>query len=130
MPRPRILLVEDDFTLRDLFVRILENASYDVIAAENGHVALRAVEAADPPFDLLITDSRMPVMGGAELISRIRAIHPAMRIIQATGDDRPVSPGVLLLRKPCMPADLVGAVRRVLSEDWAHPRRRDRIDPA
>ena len=124
------MLVEDDFTLRDLFVRVLEDAGYEVIAADNGRVALMALTSADPPFDVVITDSRMPVMSGPELIERIRATQPGIRIIQASGDDRPPARGVINLLKPFMPDELVAAVRRVLSPGWVPSRRRDDVDLA
>lgn len=69
----RILAVEDSPTVRQLIKLTLLDYDYDVTVAPNGAEALKLVETA--PFDLVVTDVNMPVMGGMEFIRSYRA-HP------------------------------------------------------
>jgi two-component system NtrC family sensor kinase len=58
-----------------------------VVLAEHGAAALEAI-AADPPYDLIITDLRMPELGGREMFERLKRERPevAERIVFSTGD--------------------------------------------
>jgi len=71
----RVLLVEDSDTLRFLFARVLESQAAEVREAADGQQALDALLDFEP--DLILTDLMMPVMGGIELIRRVRAM-PAL----------------------------------------------------
>ena len=66
----RILLVEDSDAVRDTTRRLLERAGYVVHAAENGAVALRRWHEVKGAYDLVVTDVRMPELGGVELAAR------------------------------------------------------------
>ncbi len=69
---PHILLVEDDEGIRDTLAECLAAERYRVTPAENGAVALERVRGGLRP-DLFLIDLVMPVMGGAELLERLRA---------------------------------------------------------
>jgi two-component system, chemotaxis family, sensor kinase CheA len=69
---PRILVADDQFTVRELQRSILGAAGYDVETACDGREALTAL-ATQGPFDLVVTDLLMPEMDGLELLSAIRA---------------------------------------------------------
>jgi two-component system, chemotaxis family, sensor kinase CheA len=69
---PRILVVEDSFTVRELQRSILEAAGYQVTTARDGGEALRIV-GRDPTIALVITDLEMPELDGLELTRAIRA---------------------------------------------------------
>ncbi len=69
---PRILVVEDSFTVRELQRSILETAGYQVVTARDGAEALR-VFGRDPLIKLVITDLEMPELDGLELTRAIRA---------------------------------------------------------
>lgn len=69
-PLYRILIAEDNEDSRIMVCSLLEKTGFEVYAAENGEEALAVWEKASP--DLLLTDLRMPVMDGSELIRRIR----------------------------------------------------------
>ena len=69
---PRILVVEDSFTVRELQRSILETAGYQVVTARDGAEALRVV-GRDPLITLVITDLEMPELDGLELTRAIRA---------------------------------------------------------
>ena len=82
----RILVVDDEPAQRFALRRIFERAGHEVIDAGEGAAALRAVRESPP--DLVVTDMMMPVMGGDELIRRLRA-EPAtagIPILAASGD--------------------------------------------
>jgi len=82
----RILVVDDEPAQRSILRRIFERAGHEVADAGDGAAALQAVGKSPP--DLVVTDMMMPVMGGAELIRRLRC-DPAttgIPILAASGD--------------------------------------------
>jgi CheY-like chemotaxis protein len=82
----RILVVDDEPAQRFMLRRIFERAGHEVADAGDGAAALRAVQEWAP--DLVVTDMMMPVMGGAELIRRLRC-EPAtagIPVLAASGD--------------------------------------------
>lgn len=79
----RILLTEDDASLRAFLSRALERAGHVVVQAESAYAALPYIEADD--IDLLLTDIVMPGMDGIELAQRARARLPELRIMFITG---------------------------------------------
>jgi CheY-like chemotaxis protein len=70
--RETILLVEDDPAVRRLFANALTRAGYRVHEARNGLEALKVFDTAGAGVDLVLTDMRMPYMGGAELTRHLR----------------------------------------------------------
>lgn len=117
-----ILVVEDDVTLRRVTKRMLEAAGYEVIAAENGDVALRLEEQHEGTIDLLLADLVMPLMGGFELVSIFGERRPDCSVILVSGyvDGIGDLPGRLedtvLLSKPYRPEKLYSAVRSLLDK--------------
>jgi two-component system, cell cycle response regulator CpdR len=79
----RILLAEDDDSMRQFLVRAIERAGYDVVAVDRGTAALPYI--ATGKFDLLLTDIVMPEMDGIELAQRAAALAPNMRVMFITG---------------------------------------------
>ncbi len=69
MPK-RVLIVDDDPTLRLLASRIIQRAGFEFGSVENGLLAIEAVHAG--PFDLILMDLQMPVLGGIEATHAIR----------------------------------------------------------
>jgi two-component system, chemotaxis family, sensor kinase CheA len=67
----RVLVVDDQFTVRELQRSILEAAGYQVVTANDGRAALQRL-TADADIDLVVTDLEMPEMGGLELLRRVR----------------------------------------------------------
>ena len=67
----KVLVVDDQFTVRELQRSILEAAGYRVETASDGHEALSRL-AADPRISLMVTDIDMPKMGGIELLRSLR----------------------------------------------------------
>jgi CheY-like chemotaxis protein len=71
-PRKPILLVEDDFSIRETLKYALESESYVVGTANNGREGLDYLRANSAPH-LVLLDFLMPVMGGAEFLQQLRA---------------------------------------------------------
>lgn len=69
----RILVVEDEDSVRKFVVATLVDCGYEVDAAEDGEEALEMIEETQTPFDLVITDVMMPVMDGPTFVSKARA---------------------------------------------------------
>jgi CheY-like chemotaxis protein len=108
------LVVEDDPGVRELLCLLLEDDGYTVYAAENGKVAA-CMLSRQPPPSLVLTDLRMPVMNGWELIDRLRHTDELAEVpvvvISAEPDGLAPS-GVRLLRKPFSALAVLEAVER------------------
>ncbi|HEY3457207.1 MAG TPA: sigma-54 dependent transcriptional regulator [Bryobacteraceae bacterium] len=78
----RILIVDDEESLRRVLQVQLENRGHEISLAKNGLEALALL--ADSPYDLVLTDLRMPGLSGLELLKRIRANHPGTEVILLT----------------------------------------------
>lgn len=78
-----ILIVDDDRTVVRLCQRLLERAGYQVLAVTDPLEGIRLL--AQREIDLLITDIRMPVMDGFELISQAKQMHPDLPVLVMTG---------------------------------------------
>lgn len=87
----RILIVEDDNELGELFQTVLNEFHYDVTLVFNGKEALNVMETQD--FDLLITDIMMPIMDGYELVELIRSVGYNMPILMISAKDQIVDKG-------------------------------------
>ena len=86
--RPAVLLVEDDFSLLDMFRRTLERAGFEVITATHGVTALSLF--GEMAIDVVVTDIQLPQMDGFELIRRLKQDSPNVPIIAISGmDDSP-----------------------------------------
>ena len=86
-PRPaRVLVVDDEPGVAELLQDLLEAAGHAVTTAASGAEALRCLQAE--PFDLIVSDLRMPDVDGAALWREVQARHPALarRVLFVTGD--------------------------------------------
>jgi signal transduction histidine kinase len=79
----KILLVDDEKDIRDVLRLALADFGYDVREAENGEDALRLFESAQPP--MILTDIKMPVMDGIELLQKVKQRNPETEVIMITG---------------------------------------------
>jgi len=74
----RILVADDEESIRDLCARVLTRAGYAVKTVSSGEDAVRTLEEA--AFDLLISDIRMPGMSGLEVLERTKTAYPHIRV--------------------------------------------------
>jgi excisionase family DNA binding protein len=81
--RPRVLVVDDEPSIRDLLSRTLDMAEYDVEVAPDGQSGVERLRLRD--FDLLIADLRMPGMDGLTLIREARRFRAGLKVIIITG---------------------------------------------
>jgi len=81
--RPRILVVDDEASIRDLLSKTLALADYDVDLAPDGRTALDRLRIA--PYDLLITDLKMPGVDGLTVIREGRRLRPDIPVVIITG---------------------------------------------
>jgi two-component system cell cycle response regulator CpdR len=115
----RILLAEDDDSLRGFLARALERAGYEVVACPDGETA---VEALDDYFHVLLTDIVMPGIDGIEVARVAAQRQPHLRIMFITGfaavalsaGDR-APPGAKVLAKPVHLREIVAEVERMIA---------------
>lgn len=79
----RILVVDDEKNIQDMLSRHFRLLGYEVLAAGNGKEALDIM--AEERFDVVISDIKMPVMDGVQLIREIRQQYPMTHCIMITG---------------------------------------------
>lgn len=115
----RVLVVDDEAPIRDTIGRALTASGYEVIMAANGREGAAALEQ-HAGVDLVVADLEMPELGGAEMVCRIRAARPDVKILYVTGfidklmDTRPLWEGEAFLEKPFTVIGLREAVSLLL----------------
>jgi PAS domain S-box-containing protein len=116
-----LLLVEDEAAVRTSARRLLERQGYTVVEARHGADALRIFEEGGRAIDLVLTDLVMPEMGGRELVERLRARHPAVKVLYMSGySERAVTvdgampPRTGFVEKPFTVEQLVRRTREIL----------------
>ena len=80
--QPRILVVDDDATFREMVSEFLQTRGYAVRGIGDGEAALALLR--EMAFDLLLVDLRMPRMDGIELIRRVKRLYPDVRFMVLT----------------------------------------------
>jgi two-component system cell cycle response regulator CpdR len=122
----RILLAEDDESMRLYLARALERVGYHVTSVDRGTAAVPLLEAES--FDLLLTDIVMPEMDGIELAQKAAIVAPDMRVMFITGFAAVAlkagrkAPDAKVLSKPFHLRDLVAEVDRLFQTEDQHGR--------
>ena len=122
----KILLAEDDSSMREYLARALERVGYAVRAVGCGTEAMPLLESE--AFDLLLTDIVMPEMDGIELAQKASVIDPAIRVMFITGfaavalQSGRAAPEAKMLSKPFHLKDLVAEVDRMFQTEDQHGR--------
>jgi two-component system cell cycle response regulator CpdR len=122
----KILLAEDDDSMRAYLARALERVGYAVDAVDRGTTAL--VRLGTESYDLLLTDIVMPEMDGIELAQKAALIAPEMRVMFITGFAAvalragKAAPEAKVLSKPFHLRDLVAEVDRLFQSEDQHGR--------
>lgn len=118
--RERILVVEDNDSVREVVSNLLKSLNYFVIEASSGQGALEIMQR-DEDFDLLFTDLVMPGgISGAELAVRMRQVKPGLKVLYTSGStgtvingNRKLTSGIIL-QKPYFKDALANTVRETL----------------
>jgi two-component system cell cycle sensor histidine kinase/response regulator CckA len=121
----RVLLVEDEPSVRMVAERALSRNGFIVCSATTAEEALRLIDA-EAPFALLVTDVVLPGMSGRDLSRRLTQHSPGLRVLFISGytqnmieHDGELDSDIHFLQKPFLPAQLVRAVRQVLADPGA-----------
>ncbi len=120
--RPRrILIVDDDESVRSLLRNTLPEVEYEILEAADGGEALRQFRAEAP--DLILLDWRMPEIGGSSVLDAVKDQHPQLPVIVLTSEVQEhhralaESLGVdAFITKPFSPLDLLETIERLLDE--------------
>ena len=116
----KILLIEDDSSVRQVAERVLIRAGFEVRAEDNAEAGRRLL-GEGRSFDLVLTDLVLPGMGGRELVDHVREAYPQVPVVVMSGyaegspgsrQDLPAEVG--FIQKPFTPDGLLQAVREGL----------------
>jgi len=126
-PRPSgrgtetVLVVEDDPQVRQVTLKALRAAGYQVLAAGRGEEALALLRGHQGEVDLVVSDVVMPGMSGREVADALRVLRPGLQVLFVSGYTQDaiahhgvLEEGVELLEKPFTPATLLARVRALL----------------
>jgi PAS domain S-box-containing protein len=116
-----ILLAEDDETMRSLTRKVLQEHGYTVLEADDGQSALECVQSHSGKIDLLLTDVVMRRMSGPELVERLSASHPDLKVVYMSGytgeliaEQEVLQRGLKFLEKPFTRTALLNAIHSTL----------------
>ncbi len=119
--RGRVLVVDDEESVRDLLRRTLEGAAYDVVTAADGQEALDKMSELE--IEVVLLDIKMPVMSGIEVLKQLTAYYPDTCVIMVTavGDAQTAVETMKLgaydyIIKPFKPAETVLTVQRAIEK--------------
>jgi two-component system response regulator HydG len=127
---PIILVVEDDAENRAAMVKVLEAAEYKVLQTDNGQQAIDILNEED--VDILVTDLRLPVMDGVELLKRAKALEQDIEVIMITGHGtveiavEAIKEGAYdFITKPIKKAQLLRAIEKAAEKQYLSRENRD-----
>lgn len=116
-----ILLAEDDETIRNMVVSLLESFGYNVIIAVDGEEAVRKFRENRDRIALLLFDLIMPNMNGMAAYDQIKEIAPSIKVIFASGYSNEAihqkaqeDDNVATISKPYLPSNMLATIRSVL----------------
>ncbi|MCO4771017.1 MAG: PAS domain-containing protein [Deltaproteobacteria bacterium] len=126
-PPGRVLVVDDESTVRQLAQVALERAGFHVTVAENGLEALKLFEQDPDEFGVILLDLTMPVMDGEETFRALRELRPGVRVLLSSGyheqeaTARFAGRGLAgFLQKPYRAQELVSQVRDLYDADGSY----------
>jgi CheY-like chemotaxis protein len=130
--KKKVLVVEDESSLQELFHDVFLMEGYDVRVAADGQVGYKIYRQFDP--DLVFTDVIMPKMSGLELVGNIRRVNPRIKVVYISGflgfqrlkqqlDGEILRYGYCALSKPFKISSMLELVREYMKDDHNEPRR-------
>ena len=121
----KLLLIDDDAFLRDMYAMKFTEGGYEVAVADGATAALRAIEKT-PDFDVILLDMIMPGMSGVELIKAIKQNFPdlgAKCIVlsnqgQSEDIDEATKAGAIgyIIKAEAIPSDVVKKVEKLINK--------------
>ena len=118
---PLVLVVDDEAPIRQMEMRILQAGGYRAVEAASGPEAIKMLDEG-MALDLLIADLDMPELSGEDMVRRIHAVRPNLKVLYVTGNiDRLLDArslmweGEAFLDKPFTPNGLLEAVSLLLT---------------
>jgi CheY-like chemotaxis protein/anti-sigma regulatory factor (Ser/Thr protein kinase) len=119
-PLRRVLLVDDDPAIRDVLARYMSSAGLEVTQAKDGNVALEIFRGQ--PFDLVLSDVKMPLMDGLQLLEAVKDLSPTLPVVMISGYEdtetivRALKMGAEnFLAKPVTKANLIRVLKQALA---------------
>ncbi|HSG52211.1 MAG TPA: response regulator, partial [Rheinheimera sp.] len=117
----KILVVDDEVQLREIYFDLLTSSGYEIVLAENGKDAIEKYRDQYTTFDLIILDLAMPVMDGSDAYDVIKQINPNAKVIVSSGYNSHESLNSIktkgindVIEKPFTLSELVTIVKKVL----------------
>jgi two-component system response regulator HydG len=127
---PTILVVEDDAETRAAMLKVLQGAEYKVLETDNGQQALDLLQEEN--IDIIVTDLRLPIMDGVELLKRAKSVAQDVEIIMITGHAtveiavEAIKEGAYdFITKPVKKAQLLRAIEKASEKQYLSRENRD-----
>jgi len=114
-----ILVIEDDELVQNTLITMLAEFDYSVLIAGDGEEGLEIFATRREDFDLVLLDLPMPKMSGWEVLEKLLALNPELKVIIATGygsEEVDLQGAKMLLENPFQVSKLVRALRQLLDE--------------
>lgn len=121
-----LLVVDDNDVFRSFILNTLDFHGYRVLGAESSAEALQLLENSGESVDLILVDVVMPDVGGSELVQRVKAIYPKVKVLFMSGytDEilvhsdvqEVIESDVAFLQKPFLTEELLKIVRKELEQ--------------
>lgn len=120
MSKPRILIIDDESSIRDALESWFSLHGFDVDVAQNGAEGVRMVSAQR--YAVVVMDLEMPTMGGVQATHEIKAVDPGLPIVAVSGFSESVEDVIKagaskFISKPLRLQELEGEVRLVMRDD-------------
>lgn len=116
----RILLVEDEDTVREVTRKLLEKLGYRVVTARDAEEGIEIFEGEGDSIDAVVTDVVMPGLTGIQMAGRLRELRPGLKVLFVSGyasrdvGESPEEPPEPFLPKPFTLNELAESLRAVL----------------
>jgi two-component system cell cycle sensor histidine kinase/response regulator CckA len=124
-----VLIVEDEPSVRELLVRSLTSAGFNILEAKDGAEAITVLASQTSPVHALVADVAMPLLGGPDLVARLGRSRPTLPVLFISGctEEELAHRGLdlgghLLLQKPFRPDELVATLRALLDASGENAR--------
>ena len=115
-----MLVIEDEASVRELVIEVLDDLGYRALEAADGPAGLRLLQAGER-IDLLVTDVGLPGMNGRQVAEAARALRPGLKVLFITGYAENAAlangflePGMELMVKPFAVEALAARVREMI----------------